>query len=109
MGYFTINLPNYKKGDVRFGPVKKMKTLSHRFRRKNFEAEQPAYIVKVDVGLVNERIYYLLKSKDGCWLDDMQSDALAIIKNRIDEYEQRLSFVKPVKQKDVYSERNVLN
>lgn len=90
MGYFTINLPDYKKGDVRCGPVKKMKTISHRFRRKNFEAEQPAYIVKVDVGLVNERIYYLLKTTDGYWHDEMQTDMLAVIKNKIDEYEQRL-------------------
>ena len=94
MGYFTINLSNYKKADVRYGPVKKMKTLSHRFRRKNFEAEQPAYIVKVDVGLVNERIYYLLKTKDGCWLDELQSDTSAVIKNKIDEYEQRLTVCK---------------
>jgi|RhiMethySRZTD1v2_1073278.scaffolds.fasta_scaffold3937398_1 hypothetical protein len=94
MGYFTINLPNYKKADVRYGPVKKMKTLSHRFRRKNFEAEQPAYIVKVDVGLVNERIYYLLKTKDGCWLDELQSDVSSVIKSKIDEYEQRLTVYK---------------
>ena len=91
MGYFTINLPNYKKGDVRFGPVKKMKTISHRFRRKNFESDQPAYIVKVDFGLVNERIYYLLKSKDGFWLDELQNEATSVIKNKIDEYEHRLT------------------
>ena len=91
MGYFTINLPNYKKADVRFGPVKKMKTISHRFRRKNFESEQPAYIVKVDFGLVNERIYYLLKSKDGFWLDELQNEATSVIKNKIDEYEHRLT------------------
>ncbi len=90
MGYFTIKLPDYKKGDVRFGPVKKMKTISHWFRRKNFEAEQFAYIVKVDSGHLNERIYYLLKTRDGCWLDNMQNDLLAVIKNKIDEYEQRL-------------------
>ena len=95
MGYFTINLPDYKKGDVRFGPIKKMKTISHRFRRRNFEAEQPAYIVKVDVGLVNERIYYLLKTTDGSWHDEMQTEMLAVIKNKIDEYEQRLVTCKP--------------
>lgn len=94
MGYFTINLPDYKKADVRYGPVKKMKTLSHRFRRKNFEAEQPAYIVKVDFGLVNERFYYLVKNKDGDWLDELQSDALAVIKNKIDEYELQLTVCK---------------
>ena len=91
MGYFTINLPNYKKGDVRFGPVKKMKTISHRFRRRNFENEQPAYIVKVDFGLVNERIYYLLKSKEGFWLDELQNEATSEIKSKIDEYERRLT------------------
>ena len=91
MGYFTIKLPNYKQADVRFGPVKKMKTISHRFRRKNFESEQPAYIVKVDFGLVNERIYYLLKSKDGFWLDELQNEATSVIKNKIDEYEHRLT------------------
>ena len=94
MGYFTINLPDYKKGDVRFGPIKKMKTLTHRFRRKNFEAEQPAYIVKVEVGLVNERIYYLLKTKDGCWHDELQSDVSSVIKAKIDEYEQQLTVCK---------------
>ena len=95
MGYFTISLPDYKKGDVRYGPIKKMKTISHRFRRKNFEAEQPAYIVKVDVGLVNERIYYLLKTRDGYWQDEMQSEMLAVIKSKIDEYEHRLLACKP--------------
>ena len=97
MGYFTISLPDYKKGDVRFGPIKKMKTISHRFRRKKFEAEQPAYIVKVDGGLVNERIYYLLKNSDGYWLDDIDSEAFAIIKTRIDEYEKNVTGGKATK------------
>ena len=94
MGYFTIKLPDYKKADVRYGPIKKMKTISHRFRRKNFESDQPAYIVKVDFGLVNERTYYLLKTTDGYWHDEMQSDMLAVIKTKIDEYEQRLTVCK---------------
>jgi hypothetical protein len=44
----------------------------------------------VDVGLVNERIYYLLKTTDGYWHDEMQTEMLAVIKTKIDEYEQRL-------------------
>ena len=50
--------------------------------------------MKVDVGLVNERIYYLLKTKDGCWLDELQSDVSLVIKSKIDEYEHRLTVCK---------------
>jgi hypothetical protein len=85
MGYFTIKLPNNKRGDVRFGPVKKMKTLSHRFRRRNFDKEELGFIVKVDTGYVNEYVYYLLKTKDGQWLDIIQNQSAAIIKDCIDK------------------------
>ena len=90
MGYFTLKLPDYKKGDVRFGPVKKMKTLSHRFRRKNLQEEQIAYIVKVDTGFLNERVYYILKTKEGQWLNEIQDDSTAVIKNAIDKHENRM-------------------
>jgi hypothetical protein len=90
MGYFTLNLPGNKKGDVRYGPVKKMKTLSHRFRRRNFDEEQLAYIVKVDTGYISERVYYLLKTKDGFWLDEFDSEATTIIKKTIDAYKHQL-------------------
>jgi hypothetical protein len=93
MGYFTLNLPGNKKGDVRFGPVKKMKTISHRFRRRNFDEEQLGYIVKVDTGYINERIYYLLKTRDGFWIDEFDSDATNIIKKTIDAFEQKIMAV----------------
>jgi len=96
MGYFTLKLPDYKKADVRFGPVKKMKTLSHRFRRKNLEEEQIAYIVKVDTGFLNERVYYILKTKEGEWLNEIQDDTTAIIKNAIDKYEHQSCGAKPM-------------
>lgn len=89
MGYFTIKLPGNKKGDVRYGPIKKMKKLSHRFQRKNFEEEQPAYIVKVDAGLLSERIYYLVRTKDGEWVAPIQDELSAAIKNTIDKNESR--------------------
>ena len=87
MGYFTIKLPNNKKGDVRYGPIKKMKRLSHRFRRKNFEAEQMAYIVTVNEGHGNDRMYYLLKSKEGQWIDEMLNELFREIKTAIDKVE----------------------
>ena len=87
MGYFTIKLPNNKKGDVRYGPIKKMKRLSHRFRRKNFEAEQMAYIVTVNEGYGNDRMYYLLKSKEGQWIDEMLNELFREIKTAIDKVE----------------------
>ena len=87
MGYFTIKLPNNKKGDVRYGPIKKMKRLSHRFRRKNFEAEQMAYIVTINEGYGNDRMYYLLKSKEGLWIDEMLNELFREIKTAIDKVE----------------------
>lgn len=87
MGYFTIKLPNNKRGDVRYGPIKKMKTLSHRFRRKNFEAEQMAYIVTINEGYGNDRMYYLLKSKEGQWIDEMLNELFREIKTAIDKAE----------------------
>ena len=87
MGYFTIKLPNNKRGDVRYGPIKKMKTLSHRFRRKNFEAEQMAYIVTINEGYGNDRMYYLLKSKEGQWIDEMLNELFREIKTAIDKVE----------------------
>jgi len=87
MGYFTIKLPNNKKGDVRYGPIKKMKRLSHRFRRKNFEAEQMAYIVTVNEGYGDDRMYYLLKSKEGQWIDEMLNELFREIKTAIDKVE----------------------
>lgn len=87
MGYFTIKLPGNKKGDVRYGPVKKMKTLSHRFRRKNFEAEQIAYIITIEEGYGNNRMYYLLKSKEGQWLNEMLDELFREIKNAVDKFE----------------------
>lgn len=89
MGYFTIKLPNNKRGDVRYGPIKKMKTLSHRFRRKNFEAEQMAYIVTINEGYGNDRMYYLLKSKEGQWIDEMLNELFREIKTAIDKVESR--------------------
>ena len=90
MGYFTIHLPGTKKGDVRYGPIKKMKKFSHRFRRKNFEDEQIAYIVKVDAGLINERAYYLIKKPGGQWLNEMGDEGATLIKNAIDCYENQM-------------------
>ena len=87
MGYFTIKLPNNKRGDVRYGPIKKMKTLSHRFRRKNFEAEQMAYIVTINEGYGMDRMYYLLKSKEGQWIDEMLNELFREIKTAIDKAE----------------------
>ena len=87
MGYFTIKLPNNKKGDVRYGPIKKMKRLSHRFRRKNFEAEQMAYIVTINEGYGDDRMYYLLKSKEGQWIDEMLNELFREIKTAIDKVE----------------------
>ena len=64
-----------------------MKRLSHRFRRKNFEAEQMAYIVTINEGYGDDRMYYLLKSKEGQWIDEMLNELFREIKTAIDKVE----------------------
>jgi hypothetical protein len=89
MGHFIIDLPENKRGDVRWGTVfKKRLTL---FRRIESESKK-GYIVNVsDSG--NKTEYRLFKSQNGEWSKDeegksaLDSNILLHIKNAIIEKE----------------------
>ena len=90
MGHFIIDLPENKKGDVRFGTVfKKQFSL---FRRIKSESKK-GYIVQVsDADKKTE--YRLFTSQNGEWSKDedgkspLDSSILHHIKNAIIEKEQ---------------------
>ena len=46
-----------------------------------------AYIVTVNEGYGNDRMYYLLKSKEGLWIDEMLNELFEEIKTAIDKIE----------------------
>ena len=87
MGYYTIKLPGDKKGSVRFGPIKKMKTISHFFRRKKLDEERLAYIITIETSPGNERAFYIMKTKEGQWLEEAENEELGSLKRLIDQYE----------------------
>ena len=91
MGHFTINLPENKKGEVRWGIVSEMK---FSFIRKNISESKQAYIVNVS-DTDGKLEYRLFKSKNGEWSKDpegegeLDSEILIQIKNAIVEKENR--------------------
>jgi hypothetical protein len=87
MGYYTIKLPDNKKGSVRFGPIKKIKTISHFFRRKKLDEERLAYIITIETSPGNERTFYIMKTKEGQWLNEAENDEMCTLKKMIDQYE----------------------
>ncbi len=99
MGYFTIDLPADRKGEVRFGKiVRKAGNFFDLFRRKTRDREvRTGYIVKVHLDAGDEKIYHLLKSKEDEWLTDgsagfqvAEDDEISLaIKKAIDEHEHQ--------------------
>ena len=87
MGYFTIKLGNNKKGNVRFGTIRKMKKISHFFRRKKLDGDLIGYIVTVDIGFGSENVFYLTRSKEGEWINERQDEETIAVKKAIDEFE----------------------
>ena len=87
MGYFTLKLGD-RKASVRFGPVKKMKQLSHNFRRKKLEEDRMAYIVTMYNG-GTERAFYIVKTSDGRWANDYTDMETKLLSDAIDQYENQ--------------------
>lgn len=93
MGHFTIELPENKMADVRWGKVKKMQ---FSFFRKSKSESKRAYLVNVWADK-NKTEYHLFKSPHGEWSKDpegkikLDDQALIIIKNAIVERENELN------------------
>ncbi|MFI5155109.1 MAG: hypothetical protein ACHQEM_02940 [Chitinophagales bacterium] len=68
MGHFIIDLPENRKGDVRWGTVFK-KHFSLFKSRKNESWSKTGYIVKI-TGEKNHSGYRLFRSKNGEWSTD---------------------------------------
>ena len=89
MGHFTIELPENKKGEVRWGKVFKMQfSLFH----KNKSRSKIGYIINVSDS--NSKMEYrLFKSQDGKWSKDpeglveLDGNMLSLIKDAIIEKE----------------------
>ena len=94
MGHFTIELPENKHGDVRWGLVKK-KTLLPFFGKKKSETKR-GYIVNLSDG-DSKMEYRLFKSSGGEWFKDpegregLNDNNLMLIKNAIEEKERELN------------------
>jgi hypothetical protein len=69
MGHFTINLPDNRRGDVRWGKVRRLKLPFQWLFRKNSD-EKTGYIIKVSPAIGNQSEYRLFKTKDGKWFHD---------------------------------------
>jgi len=77
MGHFTIELPENKKGDVRWGMVKKMQ---FSLLRKNKSESKRGYIVNLSDSF-----------KDSEGKDELDDNTLILIKNAIIEKEKELN------------------
>jgi len=70
MGQFTIDLPESKKGDVRWGTVSKMQlSLFHKSKSES----KKGYIITVSDSN-NKTVYHLYKSKNGEWSKDPEGE-----------------------------------
>ena len=72
MGHFTIDLPQNRKGDVRWGKVTKVYIpFFALFRRKSLTRdEKTGYIIKVISAEEEKMEYRLYMSKEGNWFQD---------------------------------------
>jgi len=66
MGRFTIDLPENKKGDVRWGTVSKMQFSL--FRKSKSESRKGYLITVSDSN--SKTVYHLYQSKNGEWSKD---------------------------------------
>jgi hypothetical protein len=94
MGHFTINLPDNKQGDVRWGKVKKLEMNLNVFSRSKPKNEpKTGYLVKIAPNAEHR----LFKSKNGEWTKDvdgkiaLNDEPLISIKKAIIEKEKELS------------------
>ena len=91
MGHFIMDLPDNKKGDVRWGIVSKMQ---FSFFRKNISESKQVYIVNVS-DTDGKIEYRLFRSKNGNWSKDpegqigLEDEILILIKDAIIEKENR--------------------
>ena len=95
MGQFTIQLPDGRQGDVRWGTVKKKRRLLDFFSKNKPKAEtKTGYIVRMGADKKKGEEYWLFKSKAGHWSKDaegeqeLNTDLYRAIKNAISEKEQ---------------------
>jgi hypothetical protein len=85
MGYFEIDLPENKKGEVRWGTARKMRFSF--FRKKKSDSEK-GYIVSV-TNANSKMEYRLFKSQNGEWSRDpegkikLEDSIYILIKNAI--------------------------
>ena len=92
-GHFTIELPENKHGDVRWGEVKK---IQFSFFRKRKSESKRGYIVNLSDG-DNKMEYRLFKSSVGEWFKDpegkegLDDNKLIVLKNAIEEKERELN------------------
>jgi hypothetical protein len=74
MGHFTIQLPENKLGEVRFGTIKKNKIIPSLFQKNKLKPDsKTGYFVRVNNNN-NPEEYWLFKSKDGKWSTDINGE-----------------------------------
>jgi len=69
MGYFTINLPDSRHGEVRWGKVRKLQLPFLWLSKKNRD-EKTGYIITVNSAIEGISEYRLFKTKEGIWSHD---------------------------------------
>jgi len=91
MGYFTIDLPDAGKAEVRTGRIiRKSANIFHLFRRKEVRI---GYIVKMG----GQECYRLLRTREGQWLKEgnegflltKEDETSIALKKAIEAYEHR--------------------
>ena len=93
MGHFTIDLPENKKGDVRWGTMSKMQ---FSFFRGNKSESKRGYIVNVTDDK-SKTEYRLFKSRNGEWSKDpegkiqIDDNTLILVRNAIIKRENELN------------------
>jgi hypothetical protein len=95
MGLFTIELPENKHGDVRWGMVSKKMSLFSLFRKNKSESKR-GYIINI-TSPNSKTEYRLFKSRNEEWSKDpegeneLDDNTLILIKNAIIEKEKQLN------------------
>ena len=95
MGQFNINLPDNRKGNVRWGKTMKISTL---FRllpwiKGNLD-EKTGYFVNIEPSIGKDSEYRLFKTKEGSWFQDeegkipLEGETMLSIKKAIEEHEK---------------------
>ena len=94
MGQFVINLPDNRKGDVRWGKVVKTASLLRLLPwvKGNVE-EKTGYLIKVEPAVEQEREFRLFRTKEGNWSQDedgkigLAGETILAIKKAIEAHE----------------------